>query len=405
MPQYRYKGLNRKREEVEGIVEAEADSAAGDILLERGFTITEVKEIRKELDLLSLLNMFLGRVSKKDLAIMLRQLSILVSAAIPLVQALRMLSEQTAKEKLKRALSEIASEVDGGSKLSSAFARFPKIFSEYFVNMVRSGETTGRLDEVLTYLAEQQEKDYDLQGKVIGAISYPIFIICVMFLVGFAMMTFVLPKMLEMFKQFGPDIKLPWTTRLLMTISDFMSTYWVLVIFGFVGLVIGIIFLLRTHKGKLFFDRLKLSMPIFGPLFKNIAVARFTRGFGTILVGGVTIPMGLRIVRNIMGNSVFEDLIDETIHEVEDGNSISSAFNRSKVIPKMVTHMIAVGEQTGRLDEVLNKITEFYVREVNMTIETTLSMVEPAIMVLLGVAVAILVSGILLPMYSLSSQM
>ncbi|MBI2644957.1 type II secretion system F family protein [Candidatus Uhrbacteria bacterium] len=405
MPQYRYKGLNRKREEIEGIVEAEADSAAGDILLERGFTITEVKEIRKDLDLLSLLNMLLGRVSKKDLAIMLRQLSILVSAAIPLVQALRMLSEQTAKEKLRRALTEIASEVDGGSKLSSAFARFPKIFSEYFINMVRSGETTGRLDEVLTYLAEQQEKDYDLQGKVIGAISYPIFIICVMVLVGFAMMTFVLPKMLEMFKQFGPDIKLPWTTRLLITTSDFMNTYWWLVILGFIGAVIGIMFLVRTHQGKLFLDRFKLSIPIFGLLFKNIAIVRFSRGFGTILVGGVTIPMGLRIVRNIMGNSVFEDLIDETIHEVEDGNSISSAFGRSKVIPKMVTHMIAVGEQTGRLDDVLKKITEFYVREVNMTIETTLSMVEPAIMVLLGVAVGVLVSGILLPMYSLSSQM
>lgn len=405
MPQYRYKGLNRKREEIEGIVEAEADSAAGDILLERGFTVTEVKEIRRELDLLSLLNTLLGRVSKKDLAIMLRQLSILVSAAIPLVQALRLLSEQTQKEKLRQALSEIASEVDGGSKLSSAFARFPKIFSDYFINMVQSGETTGRLDEVLTYLAEQQEKDYDLQGKVIGAISYPIFIICVMVLVGFAMMTFVLPKMLEMFSQFGPEIKLPWTTRFLMATSSFMNAYWGFVIFGVVGAIIGISALLRTHNGKLFFDRLKLRIPVFGLLFKDIALVRFTRGFGTILVGGVTIPMGLRIVRNIMGNSVFEDLIDETIRDVEDGNSISATFARSKEIPKMVSHMIAVGEQTGRLDDVLKKLTEFYVREVNVTIETSLSLVEPAIMVLLGVAVGILVSGILLPMYSLSSQM
>ncbi len=405
MPQYRYKGLNRKREEIEGIVEAEADSAAGDILLERGFTVTEVKEIRKELDLLSLANSIFGKVSTKDLAIMLRQLSILVSAAIPLVQALRLLSEQTSKEKLRQALTEIASEVDGGSKLSSAFARFPKIFSEYFINMVRSGETTGRLDEVLTYLAEQQERDYDLQGKVIGAISYPAFIVCVIVLVGFVMMTFVLPKMLEMFKQMGPDIKLPWTTQLLMAISGFMSAYWIFVIIGFVGAIVGIGFLLRTHTGKLFFDRLKLKIPIFGTLFKDIAIVRFTRGFGTILVGGVTIPMGLRIVRNIMGNSVFEDLIDQTIREVEDGNTISGAFARSKEIPKMVAHMIAVGEQTGRLDDVLKKLTEFYVREVNVTIETTLSLVEPAIMVLLGVAVGILVSGILMPMYSLSSQM
>lgn len=405
MPQYRYKGLNRKREEIEGIVEAEADSAAGDILLERGFTVTEVKEIRRELDPLSLLNMLLGRVSKKDLAIMLRQLSILVSAAIPLVQSLRLLAEQTAKEKLRRALTEIASEVDGGSKLSSAFARFPKIFSDYFINMVRSGETTGRLDEILTYLAEQQEKDYDLQGKVIGAVSYPIFIICVMALVGFAMMTFVLPKMLEMFTQMGPDIKLPWTTQLLIAVSSFMNAYWGFVIVGFIGMVIGIGALLRTHKGKLFFDRLKLKIPVFGTLFKDIAIVRFTRGFGTILVGGVTIPMGLRIVRNIMGNSVFEDLIDETIHEVEDGNTISGTFARSKEIPKMVAHMIAVGEQTGRLDDVLKKLTEFYTREVNMTIETSLSLVEPAIMVLLGVAVGVLVSGILMPMYSLSSQM
>lgn len=405
MPQYRYKGLNRKREEIEGIVEAETDSAAGDILLERNFTVTEVKEIRKDIDLLSFLNAILGKVSRKDLAVMLRQLSILISAAIPLVQALRLLAEQTAKDKLRQVLTEVASEVDGGSKLSSAFARFPKIFSDYFVNMIRSGETTGRLDEILIYLAEQQEKDYDLQGKVIGAVSYPIFIICVMTLVGFAMMTFVLPKMLDMFAQMGPDIKLPWTTRSLIAVSGFMNAYWGFVIVGCIGAIIGISALLRTHKGKLFFDRLKLKIPVFGMLFRDIAIVRFTRGFGTILVGGVTIPMGLRIVRNIMGNSVFEDLIDETIHEVEDGNNISGTFARSKEIPKMVAHMIAVGEQTGRLDDVLKKLTEFYTREVNMTIETSLSLVEPAIMVILGVAVGILVSGILMPMYTLSSQM
>ncbi len=403
MPRFQYKARNKKNDPIEGIIDADSQSGAADLLLERELIVTSLEEIKAAAGLFFLKSLF-NKVSKKDLAIFLRQLAILISAAIPLVQALRILAEQANKSVLREALLDIVQEVEGGTKLSVAFARFPTIFSNFFVNMVRSGETSGKLDEILNYLADQQERDYELQSKLIGALSYPIFIICVMFLAGFVMMVFVLPKMLTMFTELGPDVKLPMTTQILINVTGFVSKFWYVVVAAVVGGAVGLRIYAKTAKGRKMLDYMKMRIPIIGMLLRYIAVIRFTRSFSTILVGGVTVPAGLRIVRDVVGNAVFEDLLAQTIREVEDGNPVSATFMKSKDMPKMVAQMMAVGEQTGRLDDVLEKITQFYVREVNATIETVISLIEPAIMVLLGVGVAIIVSGILLPMYTITAQ-
>ena len=401
---FRYKAKNRNNEQIEGLLDAESESRAAEMLLERQLAVTELKEIQTS-GIMQFLGTFFLRVSKKDLAIFLRQLSILVSAAVPLVNALKILAEQSAKGGLKEALGDVVNEVEGGTKLSVALNKYPSLFNSYFVNMIKSGETSGRLDEIMNYLADQQEKDYELQSKLVGALSYPIFIIIMMVIASFVMFVFVLPKMLTMFTDMGPGVELPIATRILIGTSWFFTNFWWLIILIVLGAVIGMTVYVRTPAGRYVTHYVMLKLPVFGKLFTYVSLVRFSRSLGTILVGGITIPMGLRVVRDIVGNAVYEDVITQTIKEVEDGNPVSTAFARSHEVPPMVTHMISVGEQTGRLDDVLDKVSKFYGREVDVMLENVISLIEPVIMVLLGLGVGVMVAGVLLPMYTLSSKM
>lgn len=401
---FHYKAKNRNNESIEGLLDAESESRAAEMLLERQLAVAELKEVQTT-SITKLIDQLFFRVSKKDLAIFLRQLSILVSAAVPLVNALKILSEQSAKGGLKEALGDVVTEVEGGTKLSVALGRYPRLFNSYFVNMIKSGETSGRLDEIMNYLADQQEKEYELQSKLVGALSYPIFIIIMMFIASFVMFVFVLPKMLTMFTDMGPGVELPIATRILIGVSWFFTHFWWLIILVTIGAVIGVGWYIHTPAGRYVWHFTLLKLPVFGKLFTYVSLVRFSRSLGTILVGGITIPMGLRVVRDIVGNAVYEDVITQTIKEVEDGNPVSTAFARSREVPTMVTHMLSVGEQTGRLDDVLEKVSKFYDREVTVMLENVISLIEPVVMVLLGLGVGVMVAGVLLPMYTLSSKM
>lgn len=403
MAQFKYTAKNAKGEAVTGQIEAENRAAAADQLLGRELYITALEEVKPAEDIVGAINKLLSRVTKKDLAIFLRQLSILISAAVPLVQALKILSEQTQNKVLRQALLDVHREVEGGMKFSLALERYQNIFSSYFINMVRSGETSGRMEEILGYLADQEEKDYELQGKIIGALIYPGFIVTAMFGGGFFMLAVVLPKMLKMFEDLGATSQLPFATRMLMLLSTVARSYWWAVILAIIGFAVFLRWYLRTEEGKRQFDIIKLKTPVFGLLFQYLYIIRFARSFNTILVGGITIPQGLRIVRTVVGNSIFEKLLDDTIKEVEEGNPMSDVFAKNKYVPTMVTQMLSVGEQTGRLDDVLEKITNFYSREINSVIEVVLKLVEPVIMIVLGLGVGLLVAGVILPMMNLAS--
>ncbi len=402
--QYKYSAKNKQNEEVSGVIDAENESNAADQLMERELYITALQEVSPQRDIGALISEFFQKVTKKDLAIFLRQLSILISAAVPLVQALKILSDQVENPVLRKALAEIVTDVEGGMKLSMSLEKYENLFSSYFINMVRSGETSGRLEEILNYLADQEEKDYELQSKVIGALVYPGFIMTVMMLGGVFMLLFVLPKMLAMFTELGAEAAIPPITKFLIFLTVVARSYWWVVLLTLFALIFTVRYYMKTDYGRLFLDKFKLKVPVLGQLFQYLYLIRFSRSFNTILVGGITIPQGLRIVRTVIGNSVYEQLIDETIKEVEEGNPMSAVFAKNKYIPTMVTQMISVGEQTGRLDDVLQKITDFYSREINGLIEVALKLIEPIIMVILGIAVGFLVAGIILPMFDLSSS-
>jgi type IV pilus assembly protein PilC len=296
----------------------------------------------------------------------------------------------------------LADEVDSGYRLSDALSKRPTIFSHFYVSVVKSGETSGKLEEVLEYLANEMEKDYDMNNKIKGAMIYPAFVFGGLLIVGLLMMAFVVPKLTDVLKESGGQ--LPMATKLLIGVSGFLSQYWWLVFIGLGGLVAGFTFFIRQRQGREIIDRLILHLPVFGRLFQRIYLVRFTRTMNTLIVGGVTIVDSLKVAAEVTGNSVYKKLIEDTVIAVEEGSTISGIFINHPQVPKMVSQMIGVGEKTGKLDIVLDRITHFYTREIDNIVANLMTLLEPIIMVFMGVAVGLMVAAIILPMYNLASQ-
>lgn len=398
---FKYKALDVDKKERKGLIEAINEEAAAGTLKEKGLSIISIKrksERKGKAKFLTILN----RVKLKDLVIFSRQFAVMISANVALVQSLRILVEQTENITLKMIVSEIADEVDSGLRLSDALAKRPKIFSNFYINVVKSGETSGKLDEILNYLADEMEKDYDMMSKIKGAMIYPVFVFLSLGIVGVIMMVFVVPKLTGILTETGAE--LPMATKILIGTSDIMSNYWWLLLIILVGIIIGFKFYIGTPLGRRQFDFLKLKIPIFGKLLQRIYLVRFTRSMNTLIVGGVPIIKSLEIAAEVVGNQTYKDLIKETSKAVEDGDSISSVFIDSKEIPKMVSQMMSIGEKTGKLDIILGRITDFYSREISNIVANLMTLMEPLIMAVMGVAVGIMVAAIILPMYDMASQ-
>jgi type IV pilus assembly protein PilC len=397
---YKYKALDKNKKTVSGLIDAVSENLAAETLRDRGFTIISLTQESEASDLIYL--SFLNRVKAKDLLVFFRQFSVMVSANVTVVQALKILIEQITNIKLKMIVSEIAYEVDSGSRLSDALAKRPKVFSNFYVSVVRAGETSGRLDEALNYLADEIEKDYDMISKIKGAMIYPAFVLSGLTVVGIVMMVFVVPKLTNILTESGAE--LPIATKILIGTSSFLSTSWWMLLLALAVIILGIRFYISKPHGRRVFDALKLRIPIFGKLFQKIYLVRFTRSLNTLIMGGVSITEGLKITAEVVNNEIYRKLIEQTIKEVEDGNSISSVFINSKDVPKMVSQMMNIGEKTGKLDIVLGRISDFYGREVDNIISNLMTLMEPVIMVIMGVAVGIMVAAIILPMYNLAGQ-
>lgn len=402
MPTYSYRVIDRSGKLINGTVEAETEAVASDLLRERGYQIKQLEEsVEKkgfELEIT-----FLQRVTPKDVVIFSRQLSVLVSASVRLVEALKTVAKQTVNPKLKRTLVDIANEVEGGVRLSDALGKYPKIFGGFYISMVHSGETSGKLEEILLYLADQQEKDYDMRSKVKGAMTYPIFVVAMLFIIGAIMMIFVIPKLTGILSESG--VELPISTRILIGISNAFVHYWWLIIGGVFAIISGVKYANGTPAGKRVLDNVILRLPVFGNMFKKIYVVRTTQSLSTLIQGGVDVVSSLKIVTDVVGNQVFHDILIETVKEVGAGNSINSVWKKYDQFPIMVVQMTAVGEETGRLQEVLERLAHFYEREVDATVSTLSTAIEPLIMVFMGLAVGGMVSAIILPMYTLAQQM
>lgn len=385
-----------------GTVEAPSREVAIETLHRYGLVILEVVE--EKADFMQALTgelAIFSRVKNQDLVIFSRQLAVLFDAEVPLVQSLRTLANQSSSPALKKIITEIASDVDSGTAFSQSLEKFHKVFSFFYVSVVRAGEASGRLQEVLNYLADHEEKSYDLNKKVKGALTYPIFVVSALIVVGAAMMVFVIPQLTAVLEESGQE--LPVITKVIIGISDFLRGWWWLCLIMLGGAIFGLWYGLKTPQGKNYWDRFQLKLPIFGGLFRKIYLARFAENLGTLVKGGIPIIQSLTITADVVGNSLYKEIILKAREEVRRGNTIYSIFSTDKNIPPMVSQMVSIGEQTGKLDLLLSKIAVFYQKDVDGLVENMASLIQPLLIMVLGAAAGILVAAILLPIYNLSS--
>lgn len=399
MPVFKFRAFNKDKQLINGVVEADDNNSAGDTLEDKGYqVISLIEQNTSKFNL----NITIGGIKQKEVVIFSRQFAVLVSANVALVHSLKLLVGQVSNPKFKTIIAEIADEVDGGARLSDALGNRPEVFSSFYVNVVKSGETAGKLDEVLNYLADELEKDYDMNSKIRGAMIYPASVIALLALVGTVMMIFVVPKLTEIITSEGGE--LPTPTKILVATSKFLSAYWYVVLLILIGIGVGIKVMKDKPVGKKILDETLLRLPIFGNLYKKIYLVRFARSMHTLIIGGVSISRGLEITADVVSNTVYKELILKTKQEVEDGNSISSVFEHSAEVPPMVSQMMAIGERTGRLDIILSKISDFYTREVNNIIANLMTLLEPIVIIVIGVGVGLMVAAIIMPIYSMSAN-
>ncbi|MFY9571895.1 MAG: type II secretion system F family protein [Blastocatellia bacterium] len=403
MPTYVFKGRNRLNEIVVGERVA-ADRAALEAMLRREQVIlTNAREKGREISLPKL-----GRekVKSKDLSLFTRQFSVMLDAGLPLVQCLEILGQQQDNKAFQKVIFQTRGDVEAGMTLADAMAKHPRVFEPLYTNMVAAGETGGILDVILQRLSTYLEKMVKLKSDVKSALIYPIAVIVISIIVISIIMIVVIPAFKNIFEGLlGPGERLPWLTELVVSISLFMANYWWLM-----GLAVGLVAFAfkawyKTEKGQHFIDSLVLKLPILGPIMRKIAVARFSRTLSTLLSSGVPILESLEITARTAGNVIVSGAIHKVRTGIEQGQTFVEPLKSSGVFPIMVSQMIGVGEQTGALDAMLSKIADFYEQEVDAAIANLLSLMEPAMIMFLGVTIGTIVIAMYLPLFTLIGKL
>jgi general secretion pathway protein F len=412
VPVFEYTGLTEAGKNVRGIRDAESSKVLRQILRKDGVYLTEARPaeagavvgeqktgLSREIDVGAMLG-FTG-VSSQDLAIATRQLATLIAAGIPLVDALTALVDQIEQPRLKRIAGVVKQKVNEGSSLADALAEHPKVFSGLYVNMVRAGESSGALDVVLTRLADFTESQAQLRNKILGAMLYPAIMVVVGVAIVSILFVVVIPKVTKIFEDM--NVTLPWTTRILIGVSTFARDYWYLVLVLLPTIVFGLRRYVRTARGRAVWDRTKLRAPIFGELIRMLALSRFAKTLATLLASGVPLLTAMDIVKNIVGNTLLASVIDDARDAIREGESIAAPLKRSGQFPPLVYHMIAIGERSGQLEEMLQNVARSYEAQVEMRIGALTSLLEPVMIVAMGGGVAFIVFSILMPIMQLNT--
>jgi type IV pilus assembly protein PilC len=395
---YAYKVRDRQGSTVSGEMSAENQDLVLAKLRDMGYVPLEVKQ-KKGISFKTEFRFRKGKVKLKQLAVFSRQFATMVNSGLPLLRSLSILEEQTEDKELARIVGEIRADVEKGTALSNAMARHTRTFSRLYVAMIKAGETAGTLDSVLLRLADQLEKEVTLRQKIKSAMTYPVVVFALVILILTAMLIFVVPTFKDLYQQLGGT--LPGPTRLLIAASDIVRKFFLFVIAAIVGLVFVFKRWKKTENGRHVVDRMKLKIPIFGGLFHKTAMSRFSRTLSVLSRSGVPILQSLDIVAETVQNSVVARAVRDVQSSVKEGQSIAGPLERHKVFPPMVVQMIAVGEETGALDTMLEKIADFYDDEVTATVDALTSMIEPAMIAVVGGTVGAIVISLYLPTFKI----
>ena len=405
MPVYEYTAYDHAGRKRKGIIDAGNVIAARRKLRETQIFPIEIQESsadsRDDGTRRKPAGSLFGKVGLREVSVMTRQLSTLLGAGLPLVPSLTSLVSQTTHPQLKKTLAQIKEEVNEGNSLTASMSHFPKIFPPFYINMVRAGEASGTVNLVLERLADFNERQQELKTRVRSALAYPIFMFLIGSLVLFFLVTFVVPNITKIFQEMHQT--LPGITILLIAISGFLKSFWWILAVAMAFTIGGLRYAVaRTGEGRLLWDKIKLKAPLFGPITQKMAVARFSRTLGTLLQSGVPLLTALDIVRNVVDNRLIADDLQTASREVEEGQNLSSSLARNGLFPPIVIDMISVGEQSGNLEPMLYRVADSYEKEVEASIMMMTSLLEPAMILFMGLVVGFIVVSVLLPIFEMN---
>lgn len=404
MAKFTYVATNSKNATVRGSIEATDRMAAIGILTKQGLSPLDITK-QKERPAMGFGAFGGKKVKTDDIVMFTRQLSAMISAGVPLLRGLSSQYEHTDSEALKLVLNGVIKDVESGMQLADALAKYPAVFNDVYVNMVRAGEAGGILDDILKRLALQQEKNASMRKKIKSAMIYPIVLLVIAVAAFLGMMILVIPQIGKMMQDLGgPDAELPMLTQIMLSVSDLMVKYGLFVL---PVIVAGIVFLLRwlkTPKGRHVFHRFVLKVPAVGAIVKKVAVARFARTFSALMGSGAAVLEALEVTARAVGNVVYEDVLHDAAKQVENGKQLSTIISKSDLFPPIVAQMLSVGEETGQTDVVLVKVADFYEEEVDVAIDGISSVIEPVMIVLMGGVIGLVAVGVMMPIAGLASS-
>ncbi len=411
MPSFDYLVKDKTGKDLKGVQDAQDASELVRQLKSQGYLVIRVEQAKKKSSVLSVQagpapkgsQGKSGAIKLDDLVVFARQMATLVAAGIPLIQSLDILADQVDKEQFRKVLRRMHLDVQSGKSLSEAMMAHQKVFSNLFIHMVRAGETSGRLQEILDRVAQYLEKSSALQKKVKSAMMYPTVVSIMAFAITFLMLSFVIPKFASIFDGLGA--KLPAPTQFLINLSNYLAANWWWIIGVIVGAVIGFLKFVQSPVGRLPWDTFTLRMPIFGPIVMKVAVSKFSRTLATLVRSGVSILAALEIVSRTSGNARIEKVITDLMGSVKRGESIAGPLDKSGIFPSMVVRMIAIGEETGELEEMLTKIADFYDAQVDTAVSGLTSLIEPLIIAFLGIVIGGIVVALFLPILTLTQAL
>ena len=398
MPNYRYKARDGEGKAVTGAMESVSAEKLAEKLRELGYMPTQIKEAVAGVDLDQFSRRF-AKIKPEDIIMFNVQLANMIDAGLTLINSLNIICRQIENRKLREVVEEVKRAVEGGSSFSDALANHPKVFSKLFVDMVRAGETSGKLNVVLNRLALYVEQQEDLRQQVKNALFYPAILVIAGIAVVVLIVSFVMPKFVEVFNRAGVPLPLP--TQIFYALGLALTNYWYLIIFVIWLSFMGVRMYACTEKGGYRFDRLKLDLPVIGPLVRKLIISRFSRTLATLVESGVPILHSLDIVREVVGNRIISDVVKNVRDSVEEGERIAKELKKSGEFPQDMVQMISVGEETGKLGHMLNKISGFYDNAVGYSLKRLIALIEPVFIIVLGVLVGFIMASMLLPMFDM----
>ena len=402
MPIFKYNAIDKEGQRAKGQIEAINVEVAISSLQKRGLTISSIDSDDEEKKGLFKEIKFFQRVSHKDVVIISRQISTLFEAQVSALRVFKLIATETQNPAFRTVMQEIATDLQGGSSISAALEKHPKVFSDFYVNMVKSGEESGKLDQTFSYLADYLDRTYEVTSKAKSALIYPAFVIFTFISVMVLMMTVVIPKITTIIVDSGQEI--PFYTKIVIGLSDFMVKYGIFL--GIAVVIIGFVlfrYVTKSEDGKVAWSQFRLGIPYVGDLYQKLYLSRIADNMNTMILSGIPMIQALEVTAGVVGDKVYSDILTEALEAVRGGAAVSKALSEYPEIPGIMIQMIKVGEETGELGNILATLAKFYRREVQTAVDTLVDLIEPVMIILLGVGVGILLTAVLMPIYNISS--